>query len=568
MTIGSLIRQTTWQLRQALFESCRKTQWDSADTTAQVSVLEDRILLSASPAGELQTESDSSDAASAPIPAADEAAESQSSNQAPTFHAASGIVRATAENGTALTQTLIEQPDGKILVATTDGSSALILRYNSDGSPDTTFGDGGRMPVSAGLPVTLVNSMALQADGRIVLAGSAGDGSSDDILVARLNADGSPDNTFGSSGIVLTDIAGGSDRAIGVAVLTDGRIVVGGTGHTGTDNAIVAIRYHADGSRDATFSGDGIALSGATGTDLASAVLLQSDGKLIVGGYAWTGSQYDSVITRFRMDGSLDTSFDGDGRVTTSLSPVSGGTDALAMQADGKILAVGSRFNGVDYDYAVARYHPDGSFDTEFSDDGILSTDFGGHDSPAGIAVQSDGKIVVVGVTSAGPDSEIAISRYSSNGILDPTFSEDGLLTIALSSGADNAKTIAVSSLGQRLLVAGNSPSDNNGVDAVVLVLNADGSFSRGFGEPIRSLSEAAAFTEDGSPVVISPDVSVVDPELELSGSYSGASVMLRRLGGAATVDHFTATGSLSPLTEGESLILNGVTIGAVTGSE
>ncbi|NEQ21307.1 MAG: hypothetical protein F6K28_19200, partial [Microcoleus sp. SIO2G3] len=189
--------------------------------------------------------------------------------------------------------------------------------------------------------------------------------------------------SFGATGKITTDF-GGNDYGYGVAVQSDGKIIV-----TGGNNSNFAIaRYNSDGSLDTTFDTDGQLTTDFGGNDYGYSVAVQSDGKIVV----TAESDANFVLARYNSDGSPDTTFDTDGQLTADF----GGNDygySVAVQSDGKIVVIGES-NG---NFVLARYNSDGSPDTTFDTDGQLTADFGGNDYGYSVAVQSDGKIIVAG---------------------------------------------------------------------------------------------------------------------------------------------------------------------------
>ena len=172
--------------------------------------------------------------------------------------------------------------------------------------------------------------------------------------------------------------------------------------------------WAADGDLDTTFSGDGILTTAiGAGNDAASSVVLQSDGKIVVAGYSYNGSNYDIAVVRYNTDGSLDTSFGTGGKVTTAIGLGEDLALSVVVQSDGKIVVAGYSHNGSNYDIAVVRYTDTGSLDTTFSGDGILTTTIGSRDDYAeSVVVQSDGKIVVAGYSYNGSNNDFAVVRY------------------------------------------------------------------------------------------------------------------------------------------------------------
>jgi len=292
------------------------------------------------------------------------------------------------------------QADGKIVAAgRTVGADFAVARYNPDGSLDSTFDGDGQVSTDFGA-FDEARAVAIQADGKIVAAGVTG---SVDFAVARYNPDGSLDSTFDGDGQVTTDFGGNQDGAYAVAIQTDGRIVAAGSSSPDVYTEYFALaRYNPDGSLDSTFDGDGLAITDA-GFARVRELALQSDGKIVAAG---DGSP-NSVLARYNPDGSLDSSFDGDGLVAVDSSVVT-----ITLQADGKIVAGGSTGS----DFALARYNPDGTLDESFGISGMVTTDFDATlDGISEVTIQPDGKILAVGGAanlSGFFDSDFAIARY------------------------------------------------------------------------------------------------------------------------------------------------------------
>ncbi|HQH86392.1 MAG TPA: tandem-95 repeat protein, partial [Anaerolineaceae bacterium] len=205
--------------------------------------------------------------------------------------------------------------------------------------------------------VNIAHAVAVQADGKIVAAGYTENGSTYDFALARYNSDGSLDTTFSGDGLLTTDFGSDSDYACAVALQADGKIVAAGSADNGSNTDFALARYNPDGSLDITFSGDGkLTNDFGSGYDHAQAVAVQADGKIVAAGYASNGSNDDFALARYNPDGSLDTTFSGDGLLTTAFGSGNDGADAVAVQADGKIVAAGSAYNGSNLDFALARY--------------------------------------------------------------------------------------------------------------------------------------------------------------------------------------------------------------------
>jgi uncharacterized delta-60 repeat protein len=295
--------------------------------------------------------------------------------------------------------------------------------------------------------------VALQANGKIVAVGSVG-APGGDFALARYNPGGSLDASFSGDGKETTDF-GGDELATAMALQGDGKIIV--VGQAGADDRDFALaRFNPNGTLDTSFSGDGKETTDlGGGSDLAQGVALQGDGKIVVAGFAGTTSPNgdnfgDFALARYNPDGSLDTTFSGDGKQTTDFG-VADFANGVAIQGDGKIVAVGDTD---DDNFALARYNTDGSPDTSFSGDGKQTTDFGGFDEATAVALQGDGKIVAIGDTNTG-DFDFALARYTTGGSLDTSFSGDGKQTTDF-AGSAAATAVALQANGRIVAVGGN----------------------------------------------------------------------------------------------------------------
>ena len=320
---------------------------------------------------------------------------------------------------------LVVQPDGKIvMVGGSDaaGSTGFALaRYMPDGILDSSFGLGGLVTTPGTLPS---HDVGLQSDGKLVVVGSV-----QDVEVARYNTDGSLDLSFGTDGITTTDIGGGTDWGRAVAVLPDDKIMLGGTSliaHGGGSNKDFAVvRYNANGSLDTTFGNGGFVTSHFGSNEEITSLALQPDGKLIAAG--WSNSIF--AVARYNVDGTLDPTFGTGGVATISFRDIDD-IDlafAVALQPDGKIVVAGNSSTlNQNWDFALARLNSDGSLDTSFGVGGKVESDFGGNERIHALAVQSDGNILAAGQTLGG---HITLARYLPDGSLDSLFGVGGVLT-------------------------------------------------------------------------------------------------------------------------------------------
>ena len=301
------------------------------------------------------------------------------------------------------------QADGKIVTAGRRGSDVIVARHNADGSLDTLFGSNGRVITNFGATEQAL-ALVLQPDGKIVVAGRTNKPAPNgnfDFALARYESGGAIDITFGTLGLVTTDFGGSVDRAFAMALQPDGKLVVAGD----SDANFALARYNSDGSLDASFGAGGKVITSFGGTDQASAVILQPDGKIVVAGQTDTGISIDFALARYMPDGSLDGAFGSGGRVTTNFT---GTTDdlgsAVALQSDGKIVVGGSSNDN----FALARYTPGGILDTTFGTAGTVTTNLGGTDLLHAMTLQPDGAIVAVGESA----DRFALARYQAFGPL------------------------------------------------------------------------------------------------------------------------------------------------------
>ncbi len=331
------------------------------------------------------------------------------------------------------------QPDGKIVAAGyASGASDdfALARYNANGTLDTGFGTGGRVRTDFAGAKDQAHAVALQSDGKIVVVGQAyiganTTGTQTDFALARYNANGTLDTGFSGDGKATLDF-GSVDIAWAVAIDNNGKIVV-----VGDSEDFALARYNADGTLDTTFSGDGkLTTDFGNSSDLLFAVAVQSDNKIVVAGRGGDVGSYGFVLARYNVNGTLDTGFSGDGKVKTVFDQ-NATVRALAILDDGKILAVGHHFNGNDQELVMARYNSDGTLDntfgsTNFGNSGTVVTNFGGTDFWVfGAALQANGKIVVAGVTGTNLNSDFdggnfGLARYTSSGALDGSFGSGG----------------------------------------------------------------------------------------------------------------------------------------------
>lgn len=297
---------------------------------------------------------------------------------------------------------VVLQPDGKIVVGgriQNSGYEAFsIARFNSDGSLDSTFNGNGKVTTAIGITSSII-SVNVQADGKIVAAGRTaltGTFSNRDFAIVRYNADGSLDTTFGTSGRVATDISSTDDLYDSV-IQEDGKILTVGfsTDPLSTMKSVTLVRYNGDGSLDTTFGSNGKVISPGAADTLATEVAIQSDGKIVIVGDGIPPLRYNS-------NGTVEMIFQTSGNYF-GLS--------VAIQPNGKIVAAGGEIVGGPSNFATVRYNNNGMLDTSFGTGGKVLTSFTSSTGVAALALQSDGKVLAGGTVSDG-NFEFAIARY------------------------------------------------------------------------------------------------------------------------------------------------------------
>jgi uncharacterized delta-60 repeat protein len=366
------------------------------------------------------------------------------------------------------------------------------------GDLDPTFGSGGKVTTDLKRSTDLANAVAVQADGKLVVVGQTytnNDFSGEDFAVVRYNTDGTLDTTFGARGRVRTDFPGLAAVPSSVVIQPDGKIVVAGGAFplfTFAGDFKVA-RYNPNGSLDTSFGDGGIVTTFFPGDgSYAFALALQSDGKIIAAGTDFVDfnpgdmSDTDFALARYNPDGSLDTTFGNGGTVTTDFFGTEDDVFSVLIQPDGKIVAVGSANDPADfYDFAAVRYLSNGTIDTTFGVGGKVSTDFGdrGFDQARSAALQTDGKIVAAGFATSvdGISENFAVARYTSSGVLDTTFNNSGLNQIDFGSCCQSAYKVLVQSDG-KIITVGFPNSESSDSDFLLARLNSTGSLDTTFG--------------------------------------------------------------------------------------
>jgi uncharacterized delta-60 repeat protein len=403
------------------------------------------------------------------------------------------------------------------------------------GDLDPTFGTGGKVTTDFAALADVAQSLAVQSDGRIIAAGYAEMSSSNiDFALARYNIDGSLDLTFGSGGKVTTDFFGSADFAYAVALQSDGRIVAVGNafGSKGTNSNFAIARYNTDGSLDSSFGTAGKVVTDFFGLfDEAHAVKIQLDGKFVVAGFSGVGQSFDFGLARYNTNGSLDSTFGSEGKVTTDFSGNSDGAFGIAIQPDGKIIA-GGKTSAPD-DFALARYNTDGSLDSTFGLGGKVSTDFfGSTDEAHALVLQPDARIIAVGFAGGSPGLSFALARYNSDGSLDSAFGAGGKTTTAFGGSGQQGFAVALQP-NSKIVAAGSAffgPSMGGTANFAIARYNSNGSLDSTLGSDGKVITDFSS--QDGArALALQTDGRIVAAGFALSDG-NGFDFALARYGG------------------------------------
>jgi uncharacterized delta-60 repeat protein len=391
---------------------------------------------------------------------------------------------------------------------------AILVSPSAQATPgtlDPSFGVGGKVTTLIGPTYDQASALVLQPDGKLVAAGISYNGSDRDFAVVRYNPNGSLDTSFNGTGKVTTAIGPGDDWAEALALQRDGKLVVVGYSWNGSDYDLALVRYNPNGSLDTSFNGTGkVTTAIGPASDGADALAVQPDGRLVAAGFSWNGSDWDFALVRYNPDGSLDTSLNGTGKVTTPIG-LSSVADALALQPDGKLVAAGYSSIGPNV-FALVRYSPDGSLDTSFNGTGKVTTGIEGDDDVANaLALQPDGKLVAAGYSKNGSQYSFALARYNPDGSLDTSFNGTGKVTTRI--GVSN-KAYALALQPDGKLVAAGSDDD-----FALARYNQDGSLDRSFNGTGKVTTPIGPSVDEAHALALQPDGKLVAAGYSWQGS-------------------------------------------------
>ena len=397
-------------------------------------------------------------------------------------------------------QRIVQQADSKLLVLFTARSESWLVRYSNTGTKDLSFTDNsiyynnGFVRLKEGAQFQVAD-LALQLDGTIVIAGTA-PGDKLDFSLVQQTPEGNRNESFGNGGQVVTAITKGEkDSSSAVAIQQDGKIVVAGTTYKGSLSEFALVRYNRDGTLDKSFSYDGKATTAfPSGHAFATCIAIQSDGKIIVGGFNGT-TKKDFALARYNQNGTPDLSFSTDGKTYIDFNAGNDILTSIALQADGKIIA-GGYTTGSNTNFALARLMGNGTLDMRFGTNGKQTTDLAGGsaDTLQSIALQKDGKIVAGGFITIADNADYAMVRYLENGTVDADFTGNGKVITDLGTTKDRAHAMIVLT-GDKLIMAGQLGARQT--DLVLVRFTPEGALDKtlkGSGKVVDYLKGASTY--------------------------------------------------------------------------
>jgi len=367
------------------------------------------------------------------------------------------------------------QSDGAIVTAgdayVSPKTVILVARYTSAGDLDTSFGGGdGSTSVSFGTRYAEPRAIAIRpSDGSIVVGGWAYNGSDEDFALARLTATGEPNTSLNGTGKVTTSLSSGADEAYALALGRHGSTFLSGEANVGSSGDFATVKYRASGRLAKGFGGSGIVLSDFYGhEDAAGGVAVQSNGDVVVGGQVQTNTGYAFAAARYLSDGVPDPSFDGDGEAAATFGYGDNEVVRMVIDAHGRIDLAGSVLIKSRFRFGVARLLSDGSPDPSFSGDGLANASLPGDSYVWAVGIDST-KILVAGSVAEGTAPfPAAMVRFTSRGVLDTSFSDDGKLTADLTPGHSSVIFGVAFQTDGKIVVAGGGNGNPGLPDQVV----------------------------------------------------------------------------------------------------
>lgn len=415
---------------------------------------------------------------------------------------------------------------------------------------DSSFNSNGLVCPNLGSTREASIKVRIQSDGKIVAVGSSGTNNGSDFAIIRLKENGALDSSFNGDGIVKTDISGGVDQARTLAIQDDGKILVSGRSWNGSNWVYVTLRYKNNGTLDSSFGQYGILTTELNTAGYNVELLIQKDGKIVLAGitgsYNGNGNpnNMDFVVFRYQPDGKIDSTFNGVGKRITDISGDNDIFYSLALQDDGKIILVGTSKNNSKNDISMVRLLANGKIDSTFDNDGILTKSIAGNNDEArAVGVQPDGKIVIAGISWNGTSNDFVTLRFNNDGKIDSTFDYDGIQKTNI--GTDHEANALLIQKDAKILVAGVAW---NGANDDVAIVRYDK-----YGQPDSSFNGNGivktnlGYAEGANSLTIQPDDKIVISGAKLNSS-NNSHFLLARYNNCVNSNSTTNISSCNPI--------------------
>ncbi|MEW6194356.1 MAG: T9SS type A sorting domain-containing protein [Bacteroidota bacterium] len=411
--------------------------------------------------------------------------------------------------------------------------------YSQAGSIDWSFGVNGIAKTITGNSEDFSTGVALYSDGKIVVCGTSRKATGNyDAAIIRLNSDGTIDQSFGTDGIVFTDnISGMLNIPYDIKIQNDDKIVIAGVLHSESNTEIFVNRYNYDGSLDNTFGTNGKVRFALSAPIICEALDIQADGKIVV--LAYSNTNLVTVLVRFNYDGTIDNSFDGDGYALILLEGYATFGHAMKILNDGRIVVAGEVTYNFTSNIGVGVLNSDGSYDTSFSGDGqvVFEAIPGETNNANTILIQPDSKIIVLGSFDydISPDYQgVTIIRFNADGTFDDSFSGDGFVITDLALGLVKLKKGYLQNDGKIIAVGAAS---SNGVDLYITVrFNSDGSLDNSFGLDGIWYFNVSGYFESIQTITVQPDNKIITAGAVIN-SNNTTDILIARQDESGSVD-------------------------------
>jgi uncharacterized delta-60 repeat protein len=376
------------------------------------------------------------------------------------------------------------QPDNKIVVAGTTNATApldsfALVRYQTNGALDPTFGIAGKLTTSFGGETQCFDAV-LQPDGKIIAVGSAYSTSTftTNFALVRYKSNGSFDSSFGANGKAMVAIPQQDGILNCVTLQADNKIVAGAS----LAGLFTIVRFNTNGKVDSSFGVNGISQLSPFRPHInpPTSILVQPDGKIVAVSGSDSAQKHSFFIARYLSTGHLDSSFGNNGYTSTIMQDATAIFNCYAskvkMQTDGKLVVCGTLTTDIqNTDFGIARYQKNGRIDSSFGVNGKIITDFAGkYDNAYSIAIQSDNKIIVAGDATENIFSDFGIARYLANGNLDAAFGDSGKIVMSMGTYYDYARSVNLQSDGKIVVAGYGDNGDGQGDNFIVVKYNND----------------------------------------------------------------------------------------------